>query len=282
MPIYFLLLRPAGPFEVVAWRVIWALVFCVLIVTVLRAWRPLVAILRQPRLVLMMGLAAVLIYVNWQIFIVATFSGHVIETSLGYFMNPIVTVLIGVFVLHEKLSPMQWTAVGISIVAVLVIALNYGAFPWISVTLALTFAGYGFVKKQVGPRVDALSGMTLETAWLVPVAAVELVIVGFTTGVVFGSAGTGNVLLLIGVGAATAIPLLFFASAARRLPLVYMGLMQYLAPILQFLIGFAVLHEAMPPSRWIGFGLVWIALIILSVDMMRRSRAARRTAAVVA
>jgi chloramphenicol-sensitive protein RarD len=276
LPVYFLLLAPTGPFEIVGWRILFCLVFCALLLTVTRSWPAVIAIVREPRLLANMALAAVFIYVNWQVFVYGTVSGHVIETSLGYFINPIVTVLLGVFFLREKLRPLQWTAVGISAVAVLIIAINYGAFPWIALSLAFSFGFYGLIKKRVGPRVDALSGLALETAWLTPVAIVQLMIVGATAGLTFGMAGTANVLLLIGVGVATAIPLLLFAAASRRLPLVTIGFVQYLTPLLQFVLGAVLLHEEITAVRWVGFALVWFALALLTLDLVRAGRRGRR------
>ncbi len=166
-----------------------SLAFCALLLTVLRGWGRLAAIVRQPRLLLWTGVAGALIYVNWQVYILATLSGHVIEASLGYFMNPIVTVVLGVVVLRERLRVTQWIAVGIAAVAVGVIVVGYGAFPWIALSLAFSFGIYGLVKKRLGPAVDAVSGLTLETLWLLPVAAVVLVVVGSTTGLTMGAAG---------------------------------------------------------------------------------------------
>ncbi|MBK4348348.1 EamA family transporter RarD [Lacisediminihabitans changchengi] len=281
LPVYFLLLAPTGAFEIVGWRILFSLLFCALLVTITRSWPAMIAIVRQPRLLGTMALAAVFIYINWQVFVFGTVTGHVIETSLGYFINPIVTVLLGVIFLRERLRSLQWTAVGISAVAVLVIAINYGAFPWIALSLAFSFGFYGLIKKRVGPRVDALSGLILETAWLTPVAIVQLVIVGATAGLTFGMAGTANVLLLIGVGVATAIPLLLFAAASRRLPLVTIGFVQYLTPLLQFALGAVLLHEPITAVRWVGFALVWFALALLTFDLVRAGRSARRAAATV-
>lgn len=275
LPLYFLLLAPTGPFELVAWRIVLSLAFCALLLTVLRGWGRLVAIVRQPRLLLWTALAGGLIYVNWQVYILATLSGHVIEASLGYFMNPIVTVVLGVVVLRERLRPTQWVAVAIALVAVGVIVVGYGSFPWIALSLALTFGVYGLVKKRLGPSVDAVSGLTLESLWLVPVAAGILAVVGSTTGLTMGSAGAGHALLLSLAGVITAVPLLLFAAGARRVPLTVIGLLQFVAPILQFVIGAWLLGEPMPLERWIGFALVWLALIVLSVDSLvfaRRSR----------
>lgn len=282
LPLYFLVLRPAGAFEVVAWRIVFSLIFCAVLTTLTRSWPKLIAIVRQPRLLLTLGLAAILIYVNWQVYVYGTLSGRVIETSLGYFINPIVTVLLGVVLLHERLRRLQWVAVGISVVAVLIIAIGYGGFPWIALTLACSFGLYGLVKKRVGPRVDALSGLAIETSWLLPLAIVQLSVVGATVGITFGSAGLLHGTLLVIVGIITAIPLLMFAAASRRLPLVTIGLIQYLTPVIQFIIGYVFLHEAMPAVQWIGFGCVWLALLVLSVDIIGRARSVRRTSATAA
>jgi chloramphenicol-sensitive protein RarD len=282
LPAYFLLLQPAGAIEIVAWRILFSLIFCAVIITATSKWPQFIAIVRQPRLVLMMGLAAALIFVNWQVYVYGTLSGHVIETSLGYFINPIVTVLLGVLLLRERLRPLQWIAVGISGVAVLVLAINYGSLPWISLTLAFSFGLYGLIKKRVGGAIDAVSGLTIETAWLVPVATVQLVVVGAGAGITFGTVSTWHTLALISAGVVTAVPLLLFAGAARRLPLVYMGLIQYLAPVLQFLFGAFVLHEAMPTVRWLGFALVWVALMVLSIDLFVAGSRTRRASPVAA
>jgi chloramphenicol-sensitive protein RarD len=201
-----------------------------------------------------------------------------VEASLGYFTNPIVTVLLGVFFLREKLRPLQWTAIGISALAVVVIATNYGQFPWIALALAFSFGLYGLVKKRVGGTVDAISGLAIETLWLAPIAMGMVVVVGVTAGLTIGTISPAHTLLLVTTGVVTAVPLLFFASAARRLPLVYLGLTQYLAPILQFLFGVFVLGEDMPPARWAGFAIVWVALIVLTIDMLSSNRATRRQA----
>ncbi|MCW2163611.1 chloramphenicol-sensitive protein RarD [Microbacterium hydrothermale] len=277
LPIYFLQLAPTGPFEVVAWRIILAFVFCLLLLTVLRAWRPFLAIVRQPRLMLLTAVAGVLIYVNWQTYLYGALTGHVIETSLGYFINPIVTVLLGVLVLRERLRILPWIAVGVAVVAVVVIVVGYGAFPWIALTLAFSFGFYGLVKKQIGPAVDAVSGLTLESLWLLPVAVVQLVFVANISGITLGTQGVLHTVLLLLAGAVTAVPLLLFASGARRVPLTVIGLLQFVAPIIQFVIGVWVLHEPMTAERWVGFALVWVALVMLSVDSIVASRRHRQT-----
>ena len=272
LPVYFVLLAPAGAFEIVAWRVIFSLVFCAILIVVTRAWRTFRAVLASRRTVLIMGLAGALIYVNWQTYVLGVVTGHVVEAALGYFINPVVTVLLGVLVQQERLRPAQWTAVGISVAAILVISVGYGHVPWIALILAFSFGSYGLVKKRVADRVDAVSGLTLETVWLTPVAVVQLIVVGALGGLVFGTAGTVNTLLMLGTGIVTAVPLLLFAAASRRLPLVWVGFFQYITPIIQFLVGVLMLHETMPLERWLGFALVWVALIVLSADMVRSAR----------
>jgi chloramphenicol-sensitive protein RarD len=276
LPLFFLLLKPSGPFEIVAWRVLFSLVFCLALITSTRRWRALITVMRRPRTVWAMGLAGALIFVNWQTYVFAALSGHVVEAALGYFINPIVTVLLGVLVLRERLRGIQWIAVGLSVVAVVVLTVGYGGLPWISLVLALSFGFYGLIKKNVGPGVDALTGLTLETIWLAPIALAQLGIVAAVTGLTFGTVSPGHTVGLLATGVVTAVPLLFFAAAARRLPLSYLGLIQFFAPVLQFLVGVVILREPMPPERWLGFGLVWIALVVLTWDMVRTGRAPRR------
>jgi chloramphenicol-sensitive protein RarD len=276
LPIYFVQLVPASAWEIVAFRILLALGFCIVLLTVTRSWPAFIALARQPRVLGIMTVAGVLIYINWQVYILAVVSGHVVEGALGYFINPIVTVLLGVVFLRERLRPVQWIALGISAAAILVIAIGYGTFPWIALTLAFSFGLYGYIKKRVGQQVDAVSGLTLETAVLTPVAVVILVVVALTGGIVTGTAGAGQLILMLCAGAITATPLLLFAAAARRLPLVYIGLTQYLAPVMQFIVGVVLLREDMPAERWIGFGLVWVALILLTADMLASGRVQRR------
>lgn len=276
LPVYFIALEPAGPIEIVGWRVLLSLVFCVLLITVTRAWRPFMALVRDRRVLFTMGLAGVLIFVNWSTYVYATLTNQVVEAALGYFINPIVTVFLGVLVLRERLNVTQWIAVGISIVAVVVLAVGYGQLPWIALVLAFSFGFYGLIKKRVGPKVDAVSGLTLETAWLAPLAVAQLVFVAMTSGLTMGTVSPWHTVLLLMAGVVTAIPLLLFAAASRRLPLIFMGFIQYFAPFIQFLVGVFVLQEPMPPERWIGFALVWLALLVLTFDLVRGARSARR------
>lgn len=276
LPIYFIALAPTGSLEIVAWRILLSLVFCALLITVTRGWHAFFALLRDRRVLFTMAAAGALIFVNWQTYVYAAVSEQVVEASLGYFINPIVTVFLGVLVLRERLNTTQWVAVGVSIVAVIVLAVGHGQFPWIALLLAFSFGFYGLIKKRVGPRVDAVSGLTLETLWLAPLAAVQLWWVAATTGLTMGTEGTWHTVLLLGAGAVTAVPLLLFAAASRRLPLIYMGFIQYFAPFIQFLVGVVLLGEPMPPERWIGFALVWAALAVLTVDLIRGARRASR------
>ncbi|WP_217183011.1 EamA family transporter RarD [Streptomyces sp. AC495_CC817] len=281
LPLYFLLLAPTGPWEVVAWRVILSLVFCVLLLTVTRGWKAFGAIVRQPRLLGWTALAGLLIYVNWQVFLIGTLTGHVVETSLGYFINPITTVLLGVFVLKERIRVAQWAAIGIAAIAVVVIVVVYGDFPWIALSLTASFGIYGLIKKKIGPAVDAVSGLTLESFWLIPIAVAQLIVVATTpAGITMGQNGAVHATLLAFAGVATAVPLLLFAAGTRRVDLTVIGMIQFITPIMQFIFGVALLGESMPPARWVGFILVWIAIIVFVVDLLLAARRGRRTAQV--
>uniref|UniRef100_A0A942SXH9 EamA family transporter RarD n=1 Tax=Neobacillus citreus TaxID=2833578 RepID=A0A942SXH9_9BACI len=279
MPLLFAAMSPAGAFEIVSWRIVFGLVFCAIAIALTRSWLRTRSLMAQRRVMLVMGLAAVLILVNWTVYVVATTTGHTVEAALGYFINPLVTIALGVVVLRERLRPAQWAAVAISIVAVVVIAVGYGRMPWISLALAFSFGLYGLVKKRVGGTVDALSGLTIETVWLLPLAVGALVVMGVTGlggGVTFTSEGWPHVLVTVLTGPATAVPLLLFASSARRVSLSTLGLTQYLAPVMQLLVGVLVQHEQMSAARWAGFAIVWLALVVLTVDSFAAARASRR------
>lgn len=276
LPIYFLTLDPSTPVEIVAWRVLLSLVFCVILLAATRAFRPLVALLRDRRVMGLSLVAGILIAINWIVYVYGSTSGFVVEASLGYFINPIVSIGLGVIFLRERLRPGQWAAVGISVIAVLVLAIGYGQPPWIALTLAFSFGFYGFIKNRLGGRVSAVAGLTIETAWLVPLAIATLVVVELTGGITFAREGIGHALLLSLAGVVTAVPLLLFAAASRRLPLTVMGFFQYLAPLMQFGFGVVILLEPMPLERWIGFALVWLALIVLTVEAVNHRRRAGR------
>ncbi|MEV7606484.1 EamA family transporter RarD [Paenarthrobacter sp. NPDC089322] len=272
LPLYFFVLMPAGAIEIVANRIVWSLLFCALLITITRAWRVLGRALKDRAVFGSLALAAGLIAVNWLTYTFGVTTGHAVETSLGYFINPLVSVLLGVFVLKEKLRPLQWTAVGIGFVAVGVLTFSYGQLPWIALILAFSFGLYGFVKKKVGPRVDALTSLTVETVVLAPFAAITMVVLGVTGAATLTTLGAGHFWLIVASGVITAVPLLFFGASARRLPMTTIGLLQYFAPVLQFIVALTVFNEAMTSARWIGFCVVWLALVLLTIDMFRTAR----------
>jgi chloramphenicol-sensitive protein RarD len=277
-PLYFPLLEPAGGLEIVAHRVLWSLAFIGLLLTVTRHWSQVRALVADRRRLLVLAGAAFLIAVNWLVFVYGVNSGQVVETSLGYFINPLVSVLLGVVVFSERLRPLQWVAVGIAAVAVTVLTIDYGRPPWIALTLAVTFGLYGVMKKLV--RVEAAPGLFVETALVAIPAGIVLAVLHSHGDGTFGNAGTGHTLLLMSSGVATAIPLLLFAAAARRIPLSTVGLLQYVTPLMQLAIGVFVYDEPMPPARLAGFVIVWVALAVFTADSLRHARASsRRTAA---
>lgn len=275
-PIYWKLLDFAGADELLAHRVVWCLLVVVLLLAVQRQWAWLRTVGTDRSAMTRMSLAAALIGVNWYLYIYGVNSDRVVETALGYFINPIVTVLIGVLVLAERLRPVQWAAIGLGTIAVLVLTIDYGRPPWIALGLAFTFAFYGLLKKQVGASVGAVQSLTIETAVLFLPALGWLLWLGSRGDLSFGDVGFADSLLLATTGVATAIPLLFFAAAARRIPLSVIGLLQYLAPVLQFVTGVFIFDEPMPASRLIGFTLVWGALLVLTVDSLHHRQRARR------
>jgi chloramphenicol-sensitive protein RarD len=280
-PLYFPLLRPSGGLEIVAHRVLWSLLFIALLLTVLRRWSHVRALLTDRRRLLVLAGAAVLIAVNWLVFVYGVNSGHVVETSLGYFINPLMSVLLGVVVFGERLRSLQWVAVGIAAVAVAVLTVDYGRPPWIALSLALTFALYGLMKKIV--RVEAAPGLFVETL-LVAVPAMVVLALLHADGTArfadgppcFDDGAAPPAALLVGSGIATAIPLLLFAAAARRIPLSTIGLLQYLTPLMQLAIGVFVYDEPMPSARLAGFAIVWVALAVFTADMLRHARADSR------
>jgi chloramphenicol-sensitive protein RarD len=277
-PLYFPLLEPAGGLEIVAHRVLWSVGFVGLLLTVRRNWSQVRALISDPRRLLILAAAAVLIAVNWLVFVYGVNSGQVVETSLGYFINPLVSVLLGVVVFSERLRPLQWCAVAIAAVAVAVLTVDYGHPPWIALALAASFGLYGVMKKLV--RVEAAPGLFVETLIVAVPAAVVLGVLHAHGHGTFGNAGTANALLLVSSGIATAIPLLLFAAAARRIPLSTVGLLQYLTPLMQLAIGVFVYDEPMPPARLAGFVIVWVALAVFTADSLRHARTAGRRAVV--
>ena len=277
IPLYFLLLAPMAADEIVGWRVLFSLVLCLILVTVTRGWTRLFSLLRKPRVVALTAVAGVIIYANWYLFTVAATGGAVLEASLGYFITPIVSVALGVVFFAERLRPLQWIAFALSALAVVVLSVLYGVVPWMALAMAITFGLYGFVKKLIGSReqVDAISGLTLETALVVPIAVAQLIIIAATRGLQFGTLGAANTTLVAFAGFATAVPLLLFAAGTQRVPLVVLGMLQFIEPMIQFATG-ALLGEPMPPERLLGFGIVWIAIVLLVIDSLRAVRSRRR------
>lgn len=257
-PLYWPLLRPAGAIEILAHRVVWSLVFVAALLARAGGLGRLRSIGRRRGALL--GAASAFIALNWGLYIWAVNAHHVVETALGYFMNPLVTVTLGVVALGERLRRMQWAAIGLAAVAVVVLAVDYGRLPYVALTLATSFALYGLLKKRAA--VGAVESLAVETMYLFLPALVLLVRQEVRGAATFGHAGAVTSLLLVSSGVVTAVPLLCFAGAANRVPLTTLGLLQYIAPILQFGCGVLVFHEDMPPSRWIGFGLVWSALAL--------------------
>lgn len=276
LPLYFMILLPASALEIVANRVVWSLLFCAVLVSAMKSWPRLIVAVSSPRIVGTLAVAAALIGVNWFVYAYGVTTGHAIEAALGYFINPIVSVLLGVLVLHEKLRPLQWAAIGCGAVAVLVLAVGYGSIPWIALTLALSFGLYGFVKKNVGVRVDAVSSLSIETALLAPIGLAVMLWLNTSGGGTLLTEGPAHFWIMAASGAVTAVPLIFFGAAARRLPLTTIGLLQYLAPTLQFLLALLVFREDMPLERWLGFGVVWLGLALLTADMLGHVHRAAR------
>ncbi|MEU7615086.1 EamA family transporter RarD [Micromonospora rifamycinica] len=275
-PIYLKLLRPAGPVEILAHRIIWSVLFVALLLAALRNVGFLRSLARRPRTLAGIAVAAALIAVNWGSYIFGVNSDRVVETALGYFINPLVSVLLGVFVLRERLRPAQWTALGVGAAAVAVLTVDYGRPPYLALVLAVSFAGYGLAKKRLG--LPAAEGLFVESAVLALPALAYLGWLAARGGLAFGHVSVGHTALLVAAGAATAVPLLLFAGAANRLPLTALGMLQYVAPILQLGCGVLIFHEPMPPARLAGFALVWAALLIFTLDALRHGRRTRAVA----
>ncbi|MFC7329314.1 EamA family transporter RarD [Marinactinospora rubrisoli] len=273
-PLYWPLLAPSGAVEILAHRMMWSLLTVLGILALRRHWRWFAAVLRNPRQMLLLTGAALMITANWGVFIYTVNSGHTLQAALGYFINPLVSVVLGVVVFSERLRRAQWAAVGLGTVAVAVLTFDYGAPPWMALAMALTFAGYGVLKKFV--RLDGVESLTVETiVMFLPALGYTLVLYATGDGT-FGQVSAGHTALLVGSGLVTAIPLLCFGAAAFRVPLSMLGLLQFIAPVLQFLIGWLVYGEDMPASRWIGFAFVWAALTVFAVDLAASARRSAR------
>jgi chloramphenicol-sensitive protein RarD len=268
-PLYFPLLEPAGTAEILAERMAWSLITMLVVLPFAGGFGGVRDIVRNRRQFGLLAAGAAFISVNWGTYIYGVNTGHVVETSLGYFINPLFTILLGVIVLRERLRPAQWVAVAVGAVAVLVIAVDYGQPPWIALILAFSFGMYGFCKKQA--NAGAVESLAVETGVQFVPALIAIAVIGAQGNLVFGTRAPTS-LLLAGTGLVTVIPLLFFAASTRRLPLSILGLLQYLAPVLQFAVGVGIRHESLPGAELAGFCLVWAALILLTVDGLRNQR----------
>lgn len=275
-PLYFPLLEPAGAVEVLAQRVVWSLVAVSLLVQVTRRWPAVRAVVADRSRLLRLAAAASFLAVNWGVYIYGVNSERVVETSLGYFITPLVSVMLGVVVLRERLRRVQWGAVGVATVAVVFLTVQSSRLPWIALVLAFSFGTYGLLKKTSGA--GALEGLTVETAVLAPVAAGYLGVLQATGQPTFTAHGPGHASLFVLLGVVTAVPLLLFGAAASRVPLTTIGLLQYLAPTMQFLLGVLIFGEQMGPSRLLGFCLVWTALAMFTADLVRQRRRPQRLA----
>ncbi|MFC7220273.1 EamA family transporter RarD [Streptomyces polyrhachis] len=273
VPLFWPLLKPAGATEILAHRMVWSLPACLLLLLALRRWSWIGPLLRRPRRLALVALAAAIITVNWGVYIWAVNSGKVVEAALGYFINPLISIAFGVLLLRERLRPAQWAAVATGALAVLVLTVGYGQLPWVALTLAFSFGTYGLVKKRIG--LEGVEGFAAETAMQFLPALGFLALIAGRGQSTFASDGTGHALLLAACGAVTALPLICFGAAAVRLPLSTIGMLQYLAPTLQFALGVLYFHESMPPERWAGFALVWAALSLLTWDALRTARRGR-------
>ncbi len=279
LPILFAYYMTPNPVDLLAWRIVLALGITLVVVAMMRgAWRRLATALTTRRDHLLLILAGHLIAVNWGLYIYGVATHRVLEVSLGYFINPVVTIVLGVIILKERLRPLQWAALTVSFIAVIVLTVDYGSLPWLSLSLAFSFAFYGLVKNKTGPSVDSLTGLTVETMWLSIPSTIWLVVasmglLGTAGGIgIFETFDTMQAVTLPVVGIVTVVPLLLFAGAAARLPLSTVGMFQYIAPIAQFVFGYFVFNEQMSTGRWIGFILVWAAVIILILDALRQMR----------
>jgi chloramphenicol-sensitive protein RarD len=268
-PLYWPLLEPANPLEIVAHRAVWTLVFCFIVLLLSKQIHSTLGVLKNPKAMAALLLTTILISINWITYIWATNNGHVVEAALGYYINPLIIIAFGVLLLREKMRPLQWLAVAIAAVGVLVLTIDYGRLPWVAISLALSWGSYGLVKKKL--NLGALDGLAIETLIsLIPYLG-YLIYIGNQGDGQFGHSA-GLTLLLISAGAVTATPLLLFNGSTTRLPYSTIGLLQYITPTIQFSIGVWVRHEDMPAARWIGFVIIWFALIALGIDLVRSSR----------
>jgi len=275
-PLYWPLLEPASSLEIVSHRAVWTMVFCLIVLYLTKALKSTLATFKRPKVAAKLCATTILISINWLVYIWATNNGHVVEASLGYYINPLIVIAFGVILLKERMRPLQWAAVSIATIGVLVLTIDYGRLPWVALGLALSWGGYGLIKKQLG--LGALEGLAIETLIAFIPYCGYLIFIGAKGEGQFGH-GTGLTILLISAGAITAIPLLLFNGSTTRLPFTTIGLLQYITPTIQFSIGVWIRHEAMPTARWVGFIFIWLALTTLAIDLLRSGRAVNNSIA---
>lgn len=269
-PLIIAMLGFASPYEIVVWRVVFGFLTALLLIAVTKNFKSLRETFKNKANVTWIAISSAFIFLNWLVYVIAISEHHVVEASLGYFINPLVTILLAVVFLREKLTRVQWVAMGFGALAVIVLTIDYGRPPFIALILAGSFGIYGLAKNKLGGKVSALNSFAVESGFVVPIAIVQLILIHTVGGgILFASQGVWGMAGLAMYGAMTAIPLILFGAAAQYLPLKVMGFMQYLAPIIQFTIGLTVFNEPMPTARWLGFGLVWLSLAILSYDVIR-------------
>ena len=273
-PIYWKWLDYVDAAEILAHRMLWSFVFMLLLMAWGREWRWLKTAVSQPRVLFMFILSATLLGINWLTYIWGVNNGYIVDTSLGYFINPLVNVLLGVLFLRERPRGGQWLAIAIATIGVIYLAVSYGVVLWISLTLAFSFAFYGLIRKT--SSLSSWEGLTLETAVFFLPAFAYLFMLDIDGTAAFGHISTTTTLLLIGTGAATSIPLLFFAYGARQVTLTTLGILQYIAPTMQFLLGVYVYNEPFTSQRIIGFSIIWLALALYSGETIWQRRQRRR------
>lgn len=271
-----MLLDAVSAYQIVANRIVWSLCFVLILLLIRNNWAPLIGVLRSRRSVSLLAVAAATISVNWGVYAYAITNDQVLEASLGYFINPLVSVLIGVVLLRERLRHLQWTAVAIGAVSVVILTISYGRPPWISLILAFSFAIYGLMKKLANS--GSLESLAVETLLLLPIALLVMAIFANHGQGVVTNLGHGTAILLILLGPITAVPLLAFSAAATRIPLSTLGIIQYITPSIQFILGITVFAAVVSPVRWLGVSIIWLALTVFAIDTVRHSRAVSRHA----
>jgi chloramphenicol-sensitive protein RarD len=277
-PLIITMLVFASPLEVVTWRIVFGFMVAALLTSFTKSWPAIIGVLKDRNLMKWMTIATVFIAINWVVYVIGVASQQTIQASLGYFINPLVTILLAVIFLGEKLSKAQWVATGFGTLAVIVLTFDYGQPPWIALILAGSFGIYGLAKNKLGGKVTGINSFAIEAGMLLPLAGIQLIILALGAnvnggGIQFGQVGFWGSAGLVFFGIMTAIPLIMFGTAAKLLPLRYLGFIQYTTPVMQFCIALFILGEPMPAARWLGFVLVWVGLAVLIFDAVQSKRA---------